>query len=525
MLHVLNAREMRTADENTIQKIGVPQLVLMERAALESKNIILEKYKEHLSKGASILIIAGNGNNGGDGVALARLFHLMGMDVTILISSFQEKYSDALKKQCEIADFYQIKTEHDIEKIKDNKYRLIVDALFGIGVSRDLSKEHQNLLSIVNRMQAIKVALDIPSGICADNGHVFGGAFQADLTITFGFLKVGLLLYPGKQYCGQVVVADIGIDKYSLLNSAPMAFTYEKEAVLTDILERRSDNSHKGTYGKVLLLAGSKDAPGAALLAGRSIMRAGAGMLKLITPSCNKEMLLSNLPEAMFADAENVEISDAVKWCDQIVVGPGLGKGEDARRLFTQLIQELLEINHSQKGIQLSKYSIIIDADGLNLMAEDEVLYNEVVRLAENMPVIITPHMAELARLMKVSVKELAENRLSLLENFSQNTGFITVSKDAVSVVCINKTGFRYYINQTGNNGMATAGSGDVLSGILGAVLGCEKEKTMERCFIAATKGVYLHGLAGDAAAGKNSKASLVASDIIEQLPNLLKGL
>ncbi|MBE5853376.1 MAG: NAD(P)H-hydrate dehydratase [Lachnospiraceae bacterium] len=525
MLPVLNADEMRLADENTIKYFKMPQLVLMERAALETKRMTLEQYHKQLSDDAKILIVAGKGNNGGDGVALARLFHLAGYDVTVFISPERDRFSDALKKQVEIADVYKLRIESDFETIQNQKYTLIVDALFGIGLSRQLSDEYQRIITILNEMSGIKVALDIPSGLCADDGHVFGTVFHADMTITFGFLKTGLLLYPGKAYCGNVIVADIGIDKASFREMSPNGFTYPKNLKMTDIFPKRMDNSHKGTYGKVLLVAGSEAAPGAALLAGKSILKTGAGMLKVLTPLCNKELLLSALPEAMFAASEHTDMKEALTWCDQLVIGPGLGTSEDAKNLFINIVKLLQEEFTSFEPMKTARLSIVIDADGLNLMAEHEDLFKHLRTLATRVPIILTPHMAELARLMKISVKELSDNRLELLNTFCQKTGCIVVSKDAATLVGMYSNAFRFYVNQTGNNGMATAGSGDVLAGITGAVLAGIKNKTFENCFDGTVHAVYSHGLAGDMAADKIGKASMLAGDIIEQLPILLKEL
>ena len=526
MLPVLNASEMRLADENTIKHIGMPQLVLMERAALESKRIILEHYQNQLTKNAKILIVAGKGNNGGDGVALARLFYLDGYDVTVYVSPERERFSEALKKQLEIADFYGIKLESDFETVRNQKYTFIIDALFGIGLGRDLSDKYIKLISDLNNMSAIKVALDIPSGVCADNGRIFNAAFQADMTITFGFFKTGLLLYPGKSYCGNVIVTDIGIVESGFMDMIPCGYTYPKDLKTTDIFNKRTDNSHKGTYGKVLLVAGSENAPGAALLAGKSILRTGAGMLKVLTPLCNKELLLSNLPEAMFADSEQTDIKEVVKWCDQIVIGPGLGKTENTKGLFMNIVKALLDEYQVKKSSEdTCRISLVVDADGLNLMSENEDLYQEVQILAKYTPIILTPHMAELARLLKVNVKELSANRLELLSDFCKQTGFLVASKDAVTIVSRYTDSFEFYVNQTGNNGMATAGSGDVLAGIIGAVLAGIKNKSFENCFDGTVHAVYLHGMAGDMAAGKTGKASMLAGDIIEQLPILLKEL
>jgi len=512
MKYVVTALEMQTADRNTIETIGMPQLVLMERAALESKRILIETYGDNVLKSVPVLIVIGCGNNGGDGAALARLLHLYGCNVTILASPEKDRYSDALHTQMNCLHFYNIKTVYELKEIQNIPYGIIIDALFGIGISRDLSEEHQAMLNYLNCQNSRKIALDIPSGV-GNDGKIYKAAFRADITISFGFYKTGQLLYPGKQYCGEVIVADIGIDEHSFLNDIPKGITYPKETLPQDIFPKRIANSHKGTYGKVLLYAGSKNTPGAAVLAAKSVLRSGAGMLKVITCKEQTDSMLSILPEAMFAQPDSLDVQAELKWCDQMVIGPGIGTGEDAKTMFEKLLCQDIAC------------PLVIDADGLNLMAIDQTLFEKVMLYGQKMPVILTPHLTEFARLLQTDTKEVLEKRKTLLEEFCKKTGFIIVLKDAATMVGMYNEDFRYYINQSGNDGMATAGSGDVLSGILGAVLANLKEKTKENCFHAVTRGVYLHGMAGDFAALHKSKSSMLAGDIIEELPNLLKGI
>lgn len=570
MNYILTASEMREADENTIQYFGVPQLVLMERAALAARDEIMRKWPEVFQKKARILIAVGNGNNGGDGAALARLFFLQGCNVTVHVSGKTEKYSDALKKQLEIlgkyeellradkavdmrvsdnmndnirkqqgillltADIGHEWKDYDIMSVSEKNgslltfderrvaimnevHDIVIDALFGIGLSRELTGEYQKKTEWLNSLSGKKVSLDIPSGISADDGRVLGCAFRADLTVTFGFMKRGMLLYPGKAFCGETVIADIGITKESFLEKKPSGFTLNrKENRISDVLPPRRADSHKGSYGKVLLFAGSADTPGAALLAGEAVLRSGAGMLRLISPIENRELVLTRLPEAMYQPLEdNMDWEKLLEWCDCVVAGPGIGQGQRAKETLEEMLEKMTEEDGLQKPL-------ILDADALNLIAASKDLLIRIKKYTDmGGLVIMTPHMAEFGRLLPEALKA---DRMERIEHYCKETGVILVSKDAATVAghCAKDGSFHYYINQTGNSGMATAGSGDVLSGILGAFVGYAAVGGIhkESCFQAVCRGVYLHGLAGDRAAENRGEAAMIAGDIIKELQN-----
>lgn len=552
MNYIVNAEEMRRADENTISYFGLPQLVLMERAALSARDHIVQKWQELFTGSARILIAVGNGNNGGDGAALARLFYLQGHQVTVLVSGNREKYSPALKCQMEILEKYKTeseKQEHtdtgqtlliitdDIWKAESrpesDSYDLVTDALFGIGLSRPVSGIYKEKLEWLNKLSGRKAALDIPSGISARDGSVLGTAFRADLTVTFGFLKTGMLLYPGKEFCGEIKVSEIGITAESFLEKYPAGITLDKtDEILREcrnIFLSRTQNSHKGSYGKVLLFAGSVGAPGAALLTGEAVLRSGAGMLRLVSSPENRELVLTRLPEAMYQElTENMEWEKLIDWCDVVVAGPGVGQD----RVVEEYLEEILTLM-SEKSL---RKPLVLDADGLNLVASSKRLY-QLVKAYTTLGgiVIMTPHIAEFSRLLHCSVKELQAARMEKTEEYVRESGVILVSKDAATIACYadEADSFHYYINQTGNNGMATAGSGDVLSGIMGAFAAltavrtnkddpAEKMQRKAAYFEAAYRAVYLHGLAGDKAAGKYGEISMKAGDVIHALPELL---
>ena len=338
-----------------------------------------------------------------------------------------------------------------------------------------------------------------------------------------------MLLYPERAYCGERTVADIGITKESFLNAYPAGITLSRSdrEILRNLARRRADG-HKGSFGKVLLFAGSVGAPGAALLAGEAVLRSGAGMLQLVSVRENREAVVTRLPEAMYQVLEeNTDWDKMLKWCDAVVIGPGIGQ----ERLPEESMKRILTLVSEKKLFK----PIILDADGLNLTAASEEMFNLVKKYtASGGVVIMTPHMAELARLLHCGMQELQRTRMEKVRQYVMESGAVLVSKDAATIVCYaEETGaFHYYINQTGNSGMATAGSGDVLSGITGALaaLAAVKQKEnpedislKEIFFRAAYEAVYLHGLAGDIAAEKYGETSMKAGDLIGALPELWK--
>lgn len=556
MDYVVNAGEMRRADENTISYFGVPQLVLMERAALSARDFCEQKWPEVFAESARILIAAGNGNNGGDGAALARLFYLQGHSVTVLVSGREENYSDALKCQMRILEKYKeaecrketadgVKAFRMIDDdewlmSKDRSaenYDLVVDALFGIGFSRKPEGIYREKIEWLNRLSGKKAALDIPSGVWAQDGRVPGACFFADITVTFGFIKTGMLLYPGKTFCGEIRTAEMGITAESFLGRPPAGITLntakETWREWRDISLRRKDNSHKGSYGKVLLFAGSAQMPGAALLAGEAVLRSGAGMLQMVSAPENRALVLAKLPEAMYRETTGTtEWGKLLAWCDMAVVGPGISQEKPSRENLKKILTLVSEEGHHKP--------ILLDADALNLTASSEELFRIIKKYtASGGIVVMTPHVAELARLLHCDVDELLENRMERIESYVRESGVILAAKDAVTIVSYvdEAKDFHFYINQTGNSGMATAGSGDVLSGITGALAalsavrcrehreerpGSEKIPAKTAFFEAVCGAVYLHGLAGDLAAEKYGKISMKAGDLIAVLPELL---
>lgn len=495
MKYILSSAQMKQCDVNTMEKYGMVSAVLMERAAM---SVVEEIVSGKPGRDTEILIACGTGNNGGDGIAMARLLYLKGYHVTILFPGKEEKCSVEAKRQLDIARRYGINIEN---QLPEREYDVVADALFGIGLDREIGGIYAPLIEQLNALQAWKVAVDIASGISADNGTVMGSAFKADLTVTFGFAKVGQLLYPGAAYTGRLLVKDIGIDEKSLSDIRPKVKMYDGDDLSR--LPKRDAYSNKGSYGKVLIFAGSRNMAGAAAFSGKAAYRTGAGLVKIVTEESNREIIQSLVPEAVLSTYDSdtdmaAFVKEQLAWADAVIAGPGIGRSAQAEVLVRSVLT-------------LSEAPCLLDADALNILSEHPDWL-----LRKNADVVVTPHLGEMSRLTGNSIKEIRENLFSIAQKFSDEYDVITVLKDARTVIA--SPGGESFINTTGNHGMATGGSGDVLTGMIGALLG---QKVLAEQ--AAALGVMLHGMAGDAAAQVVGKTSLMASDLINGISTILK--
>ncbi len=510
MKYILSAYEMKACDRDTSERIGIPSMVLMERASLSVVEAIAE-IEGTLPK--RVLVVAGTGNNGGDGLAVGRLLALKGADVAFFMVGDKRKMTAEARSQAEILENLGFSIQSKLEMAE---YDMVVDALFGVGLSREVEGEYRlaiEKIDLLRKRGARVCAVDIPSGICADTGKVLGAAVRADLTVTFAFAKRGHLLYPGREYTGKLLIKDIGITDRSFAADKPSAFCYEKSDI-PGLLPERKPDGNKGTFGKVLLIAGSHDMGGASILCGSSILRSGAGMVKIVAPACNREIIQNSLPEALLYTFEGIpdeeKIKDSMEWADVIVAGPGLGMGENARLLMEYVL----------KG---RERPLVVDADGLNLIAQDKRLWGSA---RERTPgsLILTPHPGELARLLGIGMESYVKDREGLTRRLASEFGCTVAGKDAATIVMeAGRRGF--YINASGNDGMATAGSGDVLSGIIGGLLAQRVNGPGGKidCFETVCLGVYLHGLAGDRALSVCGRYGMLASDIARELPQVME--
>lgn len=519
MRTAVSCEYMKELDAATILEKKVPAMVLMERAALFVAEEIKTYCAAHREASPRILAVCGSGNNGGDGIAVARILHLAGLQAEICLAGNPEKMTEQTALQWEIARNYHVPV---VNNAKLSEYTIIVDALFGVGLARPVEGHYAELIRRMNETAAWKVAVDLPSGLCGDTGQELGIAFRADLTVTFAFLKRGLCLYPGRHLAGRVVVADIGIyenkDRPSEKAAAVSgegekkihACGYCLENPDLALLKKRSSDGNKGTFGKVLVVAGSKGMCGAAYLSAAAALGSGAGMVKLVTPEENRIPLQTLLPEAMVSvpDREEADL-DSLAWCDGIVIGPGLGTSQESAERASWFLQKAAE----------RQLPVILDADGLNLLA----LHPEWKRWLSPRTVL-TPHLGEMSRLSGKTIGELKEDLPGAAAAWARINNCILVLKDAGTVIA-GPDGTCFF-NLSGNACMAVAGSGDVLSGILGAFsvlasrdqLFTQEPECGNPLLYASAFGVYLHGRAGDAYAEQYGDRGMRAGDLITEI-------
>lgn len=494
MIYLPTGEQMRRADLYTIEEIGVPSMVLMERAALEVVRCMEEEQLDF----RRVLVICGSGNNGGDGYAIARLLHLKGHDVTIFFAGNSQKRSEENAQQAKIAAHYEIPV---ITNLDTEEYSVIIDALFGTGLKREVTGHYREILCSVNQMTGKKVAVDLPSGIHDTTGARMGIAFCADLTVAIAFPKRGLFLQEGNVCAGKILTGDIGISSETF-SEGTVTFGYEKQDLFLGFPKRKK-NSHKGSYGKVLMIAGSKGMSGAAYLSAKAAYAVGAGLVQIYTHEENRVILQPLLPEAIITtydtfDSEQLE--KLIQWADLIGIGCGLGKSDTAERVMQYTLKRAL-------------VPCVVDADGINILSKHMEWIEET-----NALIVLTPHMKEMSRMLQCSVKELIEQRMEKLHAFVERYKVVCVLKDARTLVA--KEHQNTYLNLSGNAAMAKAGSGDVLAGVIVGILAQQCEPYTSACL-----GVFLHGLAGDMARDKKGAYSVLASDLVAEISSVLKNI
>ncbi|MBR5047809.1 MAG: NAD(P)H-hydrate dehydratase [Eubacterium sp.] len=495
MRYIASGEEMQRIDAYSIREIGIPGLVLMEKAAMSMEEEILARF----DKETSILIVTEKGNNGGDGLALGRLLVGKGYRVTIYEIGGVSRASESYKAQREILDHLGIPVA---DSLPEEEYDVIVDAVFGVGLTREVTGIQKEVLEELNRRDSYRVAVDLPSGVEAGTGRILGMAFQADLTITFGLLKLGLILYPGASCCGEVVVKDIGFPRMAVDEISPAVYTYDSSDLVR--IPARKAWSNKGTYGKVLMVAGSKNMAGAAWLAGEAAYRSGSGLIRLFSCEENRTILQGLLPEAILTTYEGEEdalsrLREAIPWASIIGFGPGLGTGSLPEKMLQMLIA-------------FGRVPLVIDADGINVLArlraEGSPVWEDLKGYEHG--IILTPHLMEMSRLSGQPLEEIRRSLPAAARDLADRKHII-VLKDAHTVVADGSD--KIYLNTSGNHGMSTGGSGDVLTGVICGLLAGGADLAE-----AARLGVWCHGLAGDAAAAEKGYHAMLARDIIDGL-------
>lgn len=485
MRYLPNGAQMAKADRYTIEKTGIPSLVLMERAALKT----VESMHKHGIDTSRALVVCGSGNNGGDGFAIARLLAEEGCCAHILFAGRESSLSRECGIQKKIAENLGIRIFTEIPR---EEYTVIIDAVFGAGLNREISGRYRDIIDWMNGQKCAKTAVDIPSGVDSASGRIMGTAFRADLTAAMACVKAGCELYPGRSYAGETEALPIGIDPSYFAPDTDVWVTYDYEDI-ADLLPERREDSHKGSYGKVLMITGSRGMAGASFLSAAAAYAAGAGLVQIYTEESNRVILQQLLPEAViscYEEYDEEKLSALLKWADVVCIGCGLGTDHTAERL----------LEYTMKNVTVP---CIVDADGLNLLGRKPEL-TEGIRT----PVILTPHMKEMSRLTGYPVSEIKEHRMEILKEFTGRYPAVCVLKDSRTLVA--KKGRHTFLNLAGNSAMAKAGAGDVLAGVITALAAQGKD-----AFESAALGVYLHACGGDEAQRQKGSYSVLARDLI----------
>lgn len=498
-------------------------LVLMELAGLGATRMLLE-----LMEGmpAAVTVVCGRGNNGGDGLVVARHLHRAGLDVSVFMvgSSGTAQMSKDNQTNRDIIQGLGVEinyiSENDLEPLRTSisETSAIVDALLGTGLDRPVEGVYAQVIDLINDSSRPILSIDIPSGVNSDTGQIMGTAVQAAATASFGSIKPGLLCHPGAALAGDVRIIDIGLPMPESLpeeirDSLPqLDIPRWWLATALDIGERlpvRPDNSHKGSFGQILLVAGSPGMTGASIMSAKSCLRSGAGLAVLATPRSllrhlpPEEIIYRGLSETDSGSIALAALSDLESEMEQaevMVIGPGLSSNLETIKFVHELIRKV-------------RVPCVVDADGLNALSQNTKVMNDTEG-----GFIFTPHPKELSRLMGKSVRDIQADRIRSAQEAAKRFGVTVVLKGAHSVVATPDDDV--YIVPTGNSGMATAGSGDVLSGVIAGLLGQGMNRTW-----AAVAGTYIHGAAGDLAAGELGEDGMIAGDIMNMVPSAMKML
>jgi len=512
-MKICSGEEMRMIDEATINKVGIPGIILMENAVIAVVNEIIKDIRPTVN--TRVTVFCGQGNNGGDGFGIARHLSHMDLNVTVVfIGDYNCLRSDA-KTNFDILQNLRIpiKTISSASVVDDEiayliqRSDIVVDAIFGTGLSKKIEGLYKDLIDLINFYGKYIISVDIPSGIDSRTGAVLGNAVKADKTVTLALPKAGLYLYPGTDYVGKLVIADIGIPR-RIIEEAELKMNVLTDEEVKSLIPIRFTRSNKGSYGKVQVIAGSKGMTGAAALTCLSAYKVGAGIVSLGVPASINNILEEKLTEVITVPLPDNEgklckesfyaIKAHLENASMIAIGPGLGQNAE--------IIELMELI-----FQNSKVPIVIDADGINAVARNiEMLKNIKV------PIVLTPHPGEMARLTGQTIEEILEKPVEIVRDFCHKWNVILVLKDAKTI--IGHPNGEIYINTTGNPGMSVAGSGDVLTGIISGLIAQNMDP-----YKAAVLGVFLHGKAGDLAAKELGYHGMLAGDICRYTPEAIK--
>ncbi len=514
-MKIVKPEQMSAIDKYTINEIGIPGIVLMENAAVCVANEVLSMLQDMNGKRA--VVLAGKGNNGGDALAVARHLYNKGIDVwTYLLAKKDEISGDAATNLRILENMgigvIELTSEEQFPEFKNvlAGADIVVDGIFGTGLKGNVRGIPAHLIDIVNGSSKAVVSIDIPSGINGENGKIMGCCIRASRTVTMALPKIGLLVHPGCEYTGDIIVADIGIPQKAVDNFNIDTYFLNRHEVSSMLPVRRRD-ANKGDFGRVLIISGSRGMTGAGCLTARAALRSGAGLVYLGVPSGLWHVYASSVTEAITVPLDDdgtgrlsvslIDKIDAlIEKKDVIAIGPGLSVNDSIVEIVKSIIKK-------------AQVPLVIDADALNAVSADVSMLKHL-----KVPAVVTPHPGEMSRLTGIDIADIQDNRQEIAREFAARWNVITVLKGSKTVVA--KPDGTLFLNTTGNPGMATAGSGDVLTGIIAGLIG-QGMKPED----AAVAGVYIHGLAGDEACSKKGEYGMIAGDIIEELPGILRSM
>ena len=512
---------MREVDRLTTERYGVPSLLLMENAATRTLEATENRFGD--VAGNRALVICGRGNNGGDGAAVARLVHGKGASVDVLLfGRVEDSKGDAntnFQAALDIASnasatfrFIEIETTEQFwAEATAYPHAFFFDAIFGTGLTRPASGLFEEAIHLLNDHTGDSpvISVDIPSGIGSDTQHLIGPAVKADLTVTFTAPKPGNVLPPASDHCGELVIAPIGSPE-ELINSSGSRLNLVERSDVERWLSasRRSPHANKGDAGKVLIVAGSRGKTGAACLASEAALRAGCGLVTVATAKSSQPVIASRaIPEIMTEALAETSLGSVAREAAErvlelaadravVAIGPGLGSSDKSTRAFVRAVT------------MKRQRPMVIDADGLNSLAP----WAQNLRGSAELPMILTPHPGEMGRLISKPIAEIINNPIDVARSFATERNVILVLKGSPTVIAAPDG--QVYVNATGNAGMATGGTGDVLTGLIASLLAQKLDDPLG----ATIAAVYLHGFAGDIAASRVGTRAMLASDISTHL-------
>lgn len=512
-MRLITGTEMKKLDNWAVQEYGVPSLLLMENAG----GAVVRKAEQLLENpyGRQVIIIAGKGNNGGDALVAARRLHELGAEVRLFLLFPPEDFSNDTLENWLLVEkkglkWHILSDENSfyLLKLRLNQCDLVVDGIFGTGFRGKPENNVSRVIQAVNESNAIVLAIDIPSGLEADTGKIEGACIKADYTVTFACAKRGLVVFPGKEYVGQLEIANISLPQEAI-NELEREEYYVDLDCIKKILPPLNWQGHKNSFGQALIIAGSAGMTGAAYFACKAAYRSGAGVVTACLPRSLALNFDIALPEVITYGVEETpqKTIDSAAWLEiegllvnkkSVVFGPGLSNKGETKEVLHQLLQNI-------------KAPLVIDADGLNVLAEDTDVLKNI-----QTSVILTPHPGEMARLLDVPVELVQSDRIGAALEAAEKMNAIVVLKGAASITATPQG--IVYVNSTGCPALATAGTGDILAGIIGGLL-AQGIDPVEAAYL----GVYVHGWAGDLAANEKGMRGVMATDVLEALPYVLR--